>query len=150
MCVRGLTNHSASRMPKIYSGVSWQIVLLSPFDKCFCVIHWNSLFVGFCQLDTVDIPTVAEGIEIAQCVGHGAGGSQRIASRIVGVAGGGVWRRYSAPYPTAKFQPILGYERNLAESDQSPIAYKPVLIEYLGQVSAPKRPKKQETLRRLP
>ena len=61
MCVRGLTTHSASRMPKIYSGVSWQIVLLSPFDKCFCVIHWNSLFIGFCQLDIIDIPAVAEG-----------------------------------------------------------------------------------------
>ena len=85
MCVRGLTNHSASRMPKIYSGVSWQIVLLSPFDKCFCVIHWNSLFIGFCQLDIIDIPAVAEGVEIAQCVGHGAGGGQRIAPRVVGI-----------------------------------------------------------------
>ena len=93
---------------------------------------------------------IAEWVELAQCVGHGAGGGQRIAPRIVGVAGGGVWRRVSAPYPIAKFQPTLGYERKLAESDQSPIAYKPVLIEYLGQVSAPKRPKKQETLRRLP
>ena len=65
MCVRGLTNHSASRMPKIYSGVSWQIVLLSPFDTCFCVIQWNSLFIGFCQLDIVDIPAVAEGVEFA-------------------------------------------------------------------------------------
>ena len=93
---------------------------------------------------------IAEGVELAQSAGHGAGGGQRIAPGIVGVAGGGVWRRVSAPYPAAKFQPILGYERKPAESDQSPIAYKPVLIEYLGQVSAPKRPKKQETLRRLP
>lgn len=85
MCVRGLTNHSASRMPKIYSGVSWQIVLLSPFDKCFCVVHGNSLFIGFCQLDIIDIPTVAEGVEIAQCVRHGAGGSQWIAPCIIGV-----------------------------------------------------------------
>ena len=85
MCVRGLTNHSASRMPKIYSGVSWQIVLLSPFDKCFCVIHWNSLFIGFCQLDIIDIPAVAEGVEFAQRVGHGAGGGQRIAPRVIGV-----------------------------------------------------------------
>lgn len=85
MCVRGLTNHSASRMPKIYSGVSWQIVLLSPFDKCFCVVHGNSLFIGFCQLDIVDIPAVAGGIELAQCVGHGAGGGQRIAPRVIGV-----------------------------------------------------------------
>ena len=85
MCVRGLTNHSASRMPKIYSGVSWQIVLLSPFDKCFCVIHWNSLFIGFCQLDIVDIPAVAEGVELAQRVGHGAGGGQRIAPCVIGV-----------------------------------------------------------------
>ena len=85
MCVRGLTNHSASRMPKIYSGVSWQIVLLSPFDKCFCVIHWNSLFIGFCQLDIVDIPAVAEGVELTQRAGHGAGGGQRIAPRIVGI-----------------------------------------------------------------
>lgn len=85
MCVRGLTNHSASRMPKIYSGVSWQIVLLSPFDKCFCVIHWNSLFIGFCQLDIVDIPAVAERIELTQCVGHGAGGGQRITPCVVGV-----------------------------------------------------------------
>lgn len=93
---------------------------------------------------------IVEGVELTQRAGHSAGGGQRIAPRIVGVAGGGVWRRVSAPYPTAKFQPILGYERKLAESGQSPIAYKPVLIEYLGQVSAPKRPKKQETLRRLP
>ena len=93
---------------------------------------------------------IAEGVELAQRAGHGAGGGQRIAPCVIGVAGGGVWRRVSAPYPTAKFQPILGYERKLAESGQSPIAYKPVLIEYLGQVSAPKRPKKQETLRRLP
>ena len=85
MCVRGLTNHSASRMPKIYSGVSWQIVLLSPFDKCFCVIHWNSLFIGFCQLDIVDIPAVAEGVQLAQRVGHGAGGGQRTAPRVIGV-----------------------------------------------------------------
>ena len=103
-------------------------------------------------MTSADHPSIliAEGVELAQRAGHGAGGSQRIASRIVGVAGGGVWRRVSAPYPTAKFQPILGYERKLAESDQSPIAYKPVLIESLGQVSDPKRPKKQETLRRLP
>ena len=93
---------------------------------------------------------IAEGVEFAKCVRHGAGGGQRIAPRVIGVAGGGVWRRVSAPYPAAKFQPTLGYERKLAESGQSPIAYKPVLIEYLGQVSAPKRPKKQETLRRLP
>lgn len=93
---------------------------------------------------------IAEGVQLTQRVGHGAGGRDRIAPGIVDVAGGRVWRRVSAPYPTAKFQPILGYERKLAESDQSPIAYKPVLIEYLGQVSAPKRPKKQETLRRLP
>lgn len=93
---------------------------------------------------------IAEGIELTQCVGHGAGGGQGITPCVIGVAGGGVWRRVSAPYPTAKFQPILGYERKLAESGQSPIAYNPVLIEYLGQVSAPKRPKKRETLRRLP
>lgn len=93
---------------------------------------------------------IAGRIELAQCVGHGAGGGQRIAPCIVGVAGGGVGRRVSAPYPTTKFQPTLGYERKLAESGQSPIAYKSVLIEYLGQVSVPKRPKKQETLRRLP
>lgn len=101
---------------------------------------------------SVDHPSIliAEWVEIAQCVRHGAGGGQGITPRIVGVAGGGVWRRVSAPYPTAKFQPILGYERKLAESGQSSIAYKSVLIEYLGQVSAPKRPKKQETLRRLP
>lgn len=85
MCVRGLTNHSASRMPKIYSGVSWQIVLLSPFDKCLCVIHWNSLFIGFCQLDIIDIPAVAKGVQLAQRAGHGAGGGQRIAPRIVGI-----------------------------------------------------------------
>ncbi len=85
MCVRGLTNHSASRLPKIYSGVSWQIVLLSPFDKCFCVIHWNSLLIGFCQLDIIDIPAVAEGIEIAQCVDHGAGGGQGITPCVIGV-----------------------------------------------------------------
>lgn len=93
---------------------------------------------------------IVEWVEIAQSAGHGAGGGQGIAPGIVDVAGGGVWRRVSAPYPIAKFQPTLGYERKLAESGQSPIAYKPVLIEYLGQVSAPKRPKKQETLRRLP
>lgn len=93
---------------------------------------------------------IAEWVEFAQCVGHGAGGGQGITPCVVDVAGGGVWRRVSAPYPTAKFQPILGYERKLAESGQSPIAYKPVLIEYLGQVSAPKHPKKQETLHRLP
>ena len=69
---------------------------------------------------------IAEGVELTQRGRHGAGGSQRIAPCVVGVAGGGVWRRVSAPYPAAKFQPILGYERKLAESDQSPIAYKPV------------------------
>ena len=60
---------------------------------------------------------IAEGVQLAQRVRHGAGGGQRIAPRVVGVAGGGVWRRVSAPYPTAKFQPVLGYERKLAESD---------------------------------
>ena len=85
MCVRGLTNHSASRMPKIYSGVSWQIVLLSPFDKCFCVIHWNSLFIGFCQLDIIDIPAVAEGVGISQAICHGACGRQNVAPRVVGI-----------------------------------------------------------------
>lgn len=93
---------------------------------------------------------IVEGVQLAPCVSHGAGGGQGITPCVVDVAGGGVWRRVSAPYPIAKFQPTLGYERKLAESGQSPIAYKPVLIEYLGQVSAPKRPKKQETLRRLP
>jgi hypothetical protein len=33
----------------------------------------------------IDIPTVAEGVEIAQCVRHGAGGSQWIAPCIIGV-----------------------------------------------------------------
>ena len=28
---------------------------------------------------------IAEGVQLAQCVGHGAGGSQRIAPRIVGI-----------------------------------------------------------------
>ena len=64
---------------------------------------------------------IAEGVEFAQRVGHGAGGGQRIAPCVVDVAGGGVWRRVSAPYPTAKFQPILGYERKLAESGSPPL-----------------------------
>ena len=33
----------------------------------------------------IDIPAVAEGVEFAQRVGHGAGGGQRIAPCIVGV-----------------------------------------------------------------
>ena len=33
----------------------------------------------------IDIPAVAEGVEFAQCVGHGAGGSQRIAPCVIGV-----------------------------------------------------------------
>lgn len=33
----------------------------------------------------IDIPAVAGGVEIAQCVRHGAGGGQRTAPRIVGV-----------------------------------------------------------------
>ena len=28
---------------------------------------------------------IAEGVELAQCVGHGAGGGQRIAPRVIGV-----------------------------------------------------------------
>ena len=72
-------------MPKIYSGVSWQIVLLSPFDKCFCVIQWNSPSIGFCQLDIVDIPAVAEEVEFAQRAGHGAGGGQGITPCVIGV-----------------------------------------------------------------
>ena len=53
-----------------------------------------------------------------------------MAPRIVGVAGGGVWRRVSEPYPTAKFQPILGYERKLAESDQSPHCIQAGVVHY--------------------
>ena len=37
------------------------------------------------RLRVIDIPAVAEGVEFAQCVGHGAGGGQRIAPRIVGI-----------------------------------------------------------------
>ena len=37
------------------------------------------------MLGIIDIPAVAEGVEIAQCVGHGAGGGQRIAPRVIGV-----------------------------------------------------------------
>ena len=33
----------------------------------------------------IDIPAVAEGVEFAQCVGHGAGGGQRIAPCVIGV-----------------------------------------------------------------
>ena len=33
----------------------------------------------------IDIPAVAEGVELAQRAGHGAGGSQRITPCIVGV-----------------------------------------------------------------
>ena len=33
----------------------------------------------------VEVPAVAEGVEIAQCVGHGAGGGQRIAPCVIGV-----------------------------------------------------------------
>ena len=33
---------------------------------------------------------IAEWVEIAQCVGHGAGGGQRVAPCVVDVAGGGV------------------------------------------------------------
>ena len=37
------------------------------------------------RLRIVDIPTVAEGVQLAQSVGHGAGGGQRIAPRVIGV-----------------------------------------------------------------
>ena len=37
------------------------------------------------RLRVIDIPAVAEGVEFAQCVGHGAGGGQRITPGIVGV-----------------------------------------------------------------
>ena len=37
------------------------------------------------RLRIVDIPTVAEGVQLAQSVGHGAGGGQRIAPGVVGV-----------------------------------------------------------------
>lgn len=33
----------------------------------------------------IDIPAVAERIELTQRVGHGAGGSQRVAPRVIGV-----------------------------------------------------------------
>ena len=33
----------------------------------------------------IDIPTVAEGVELTQRVGHSAGGGQRIAPRVIGV-----------------------------------------------------------------
>ena len=33
----------------------------------------------------IDIPAVAEGIELAQSASHGAGGGQRIAPRVIGV-----------------------------------------------------------------
>ena len=33
----------------------------------------------------IDIPAIAEGVEFAQRAGHGAGGGQRVAPRIVGV-----------------------------------------------------------------
>ena len=37
------------------------------------------------RLRVIDIPAVAEGVEIAQRVGHGAGGGQRIAPCVIGV-----------------------------------------------------------------
>lgn len=33
----------------------------------------------------IDIPAVAEGVELTQCVGHGAGGGQGITPCIIGV-----------------------------------------------------------------
>ena len=33
----------------------------------------------------IDIPAVAEGVELAQCVDHGAGGGQRVAPCVIGV-----------------------------------------------------------------
>ena len=38
------------------------------------------------RLRIVDIPAVAEGVEFAQRVGHGAGGGQRIAPRVIGIS----------------------------------------------------------------
>lgn len=37
------------------------------------------------MLGIVDIPAVAEGVELAQRVRHGAGGGQRVAPRVIGV-----------------------------------------------------------------
>mgnify|MGYP004537307617 CR=1 FL=1 len=37
------------------------------------------------RLRIIDIPAVAEGVELAQRVGHGAGGGQRIAPCVIGV-----------------------------------------------------------------
>ena len=37
------------------------------------------------RLRVIDIPAVAEGVEFAQCVGHGAGGGQRITPCVIGV-----------------------------------------------------------------
>ena len=33
----------------------------------------------------VEVPAIAEGVEFAQCVGHGAGGGQRITPCVIGV-----------------------------------------------------------------
>ena len=37
------------------------------------------------MLGIVDLPTVAEGFELTQSAGHGAGGGQRIAPCVIGV-----------------------------------------------------------------
>ena len=37
------------------------------------------------RLRVIDIPAVAEGVELTQRAGHGAGGGQRIAPRVIGV-----------------------------------------------------------------
>lgn len=37
------------------------------------------------MLGIIDIPAVAEGVEFAQRVRHGAGGGQRVAPRVIGV-----------------------------------------------------------------
>ena len=37
------------------------------------------------RLRVIDIPAVAEGVQLAQCVRHGAGGGQRTAPRVIGV-----------------------------------------------------------------
>lgn len=45
----------------------------------------SALEVVQSRFGIIDIPTVAEGVELTQRAGHSAGGGQRIAPRVIGV-----------------------------------------------------------------
>ena len=61
---------------------------------------------------------IAERVELTQRVGHGAGGGQRVAPRIVGVAGGGVYLRHTPPL---NFNPSLDTKGSLLSQASPPL-----------------------------